>query len=144
MVGERPDFVMAWVGLGELALERSDRATLAEVLGRLEQLPQAGAEAAVLRARGHLARREFAAARARLEAAIAGAPQALGPRVLLSHALLQEGRDLAAAERALRDILVLDPEHAEARHNLTLLLQQQGRTNGTPREESEMALSKER
>ena len=47
--------------------------------------------------------------------------------MLLSYALLQEGRDLAAAERALRDILVLEPENESARHNLSLLLQRLGR-----------------
>jgi hypothetical protein len=56
--------------------------------------------------------------------AIAQFPQAIEPRVVLSQALLQEGQDAAAAERALRDILTLDPNHYEARHNLGVLLQQ--------------------
>jgi cytochrome c-type biogenesis protein CcmH/NrfG len=47
--------------------------------------------------------------------------------VILSHVLLQEGRDWAAAEGALRQVLALDPSHAEARQNLALLLRQQGR-----------------
>jgi hypothetical protein len=42
--------------------------------------------------------------------------------------LLQEGRDWEGAERALRDVLALDPGHAEARHNLDVLLHQQGRS----------------
>src|SRR5262249_14958569 len=45
------------------------------------------------------------------------------------HALLQEGKDRAAAEEALRDVLVLDPGHAEARHNLAVLLDQQNRAS---------------
>src|SRR5437899_3246178 len=61
-----------------------------------------------------------------LEETIAGAPEALWPRVVLSHVLLQEGRDWVAAEQALRDILARDPAHAEARRNLALLQQQQG------------------
>ncbi len=60
-----------------------------------------------------------------LEETIARAPEALWPRVVLSHVLLQEGRDWTAAEQALRDILVLAPDHAEARRNLGILLQQQ-------------------
>src|SRR5262249_45196634 len=84
-------------------------------------------EAAVLRARGQLARREFAGARQVLEETMARAPEALWPRVVLSHVLLQEGRDWPAAEHALREILTREPDHAEARRNLTLLLQQQGR-----------------
>jgi Tfp pilus assembly protein PilF len=78
-------------------------------------------ESAVLRARGYLARQDFAAAREVLHEAIARAPRALWPRVILTHAWLQEGRDAAAAERALLDVLELDPEHKEARHNLAVL-----------------------
>jgi hypothetical protein len=48
-------------------------------------------------------------------------PLALPPRVLLSHVLLQENKDLAGAEKALRAVLELDPANAEARHNLALL-----------------------
>jgi Tfp pilus assembly protein PilF len=55
------------------------------------------------------------------------APQALRPRVLLSRVLLQEGRDLAAAEKALRDVLAMDPNHAEAKHNLAILLSERRR-----------------
>jgi hypothetical protein len=39
--------------------------------------------------------------------------------------LLQEGRDWNAAENALRDVLTLDPNHAEARQNLAVLMRQQ-------------------
>jgi hypothetical protein len=53
--------------------------------------------------------------------------QALGPRVLLSQVLLQEGRDWEAAERALRDVLSIDPHHAETKHNLSVLLRHLGR-----------------
>jgi hypothetical protein len=76
----------------------------------------------LLRARGYLARREFRDARHLTESLIAQHPRTLAPRVLLSHVLPQEGLDRAAAERALREILSLDPSHAEARHNLDVLL----------------------
>jgi glycosyltransferase involved in cell wall biosynthesis len=112
----RPDFAPAWQALGELYLRQKRWDELEAVAAKL------GAGAVLLRARGHLARREFAAARALLEEAIARAPTALAPRVALSHAWLQEGHDPAAAERALRDVLALDPDHAEARHNLAVLL----------------------
>jgi ferric-dicitrate binding protein FerR (iron transport regulator) len=59
-----------------------------------------------------------------LEEALTRAPAEWWPRVVLSHVLLQEGRDWAAAEAALRDILARDPQHAEACRNLALLLQQ--------------------
>ena len=51
-VAERPDFAPAWVGLAELYLAQQRRPDLEAVLGRLESLPQAAAEAAALRARG--------------------------------------------------------------------------------------------
>jgi tetratricopeptide (TPR) repeat protein len=121
-VAERPDFTPGWLGLGELSLAQGRWAELESVAQHLEAAPAGAEEAALLRARGHLKRREFEAARRLMEGAIARSPQALPPRVILSHALLQEGRDHAAAERALRDILALDPLHAEARHNLAVLL----------------------
>ncbi len=88
-------------------------------------VPAAG-EAAVLRARGLLARRDYAAALAALAPACAGAPDALWPRVIRSHVLLQEGRDPDAAERAVRDVLALDPGNAQAQHNLYVLAQRRG------------------
>jgi hypothetical protein len=54
-------------------------------------------------------------------------PKAPGPRVLFSQILLQEGRDWDAAERALRDVLSIDPDHAETKHNLNVLLRRLGR-----------------
>ena len=44
---------------------------------------------------------------------------------LLSHALLQQGMDLAPGEKALRDVLMIDRDDQEARSNLTVLLRQQ-------------------
>ena len=66
----------------------------------------------------------FSAARQLLEEAVSRWPKALWPRVILSHALLQQGCDLAAAEQALHDVLALDPGHTEARHNLALVRKQ--------------------
>jgi tetratricopeptide (TPR) repeat protein len=118
---EQADFVPAWLGLGELYLAQGRQADLEDVAGQLANGLGRPVEGSVLRARGHLARREFAAARSLLEAAIAEAPREVWPRTILSHVYLQEGEDWAAAERALRDILQLDPQHAEARRNLEVL-----------------------
>jgi hypothetical protein len=87
-------------------------------------------EGAVLRARGFLARRQFIEARRQLEETIHNAPHALWPRVVLTHVLLQEGRDWRSAEQSLRDVLELAPNHAEARRNLDILLRQQQQGNG--------------
>ena len=126
-VQEEPTFLPGWLGLEDVyvALGRWDG--LESVARSMERLPQGSVESAVTRARAHLARREFALARGLLEQTIATAPLALRPRVLLSYVLLQEGRDLAAAERALRDVLALDPEHPDAKQNLAALLRHMGR-----------------
>jgi tetratricopeptide (TPR) repeat protein len=132
VLAERPDLAAAWLGLGQLHLAAGRWPDLEAAAAGLEALPRGAAEAAVLRARGCLARRHFAAARELLEGAIAQAPVALTPRVLLSHALLQEGRDPEAAERALRDVLALDPNNAEASHNLAVLLRRNGQPGNGP------------
>jgi tetratricopeptide (TPR) repeat protein len=125
---ECPGFLPAWLGLAELYLAQGRWADLEDAAGRLAAVPGVSpAEAVVLRARSHMGRKEYPAARQLLEAAIAQAPRELPPRVVLSHCLLQEARDGAAAERALRNVLGLDPDHAEARRNLAILLEHQGR-----------------
>jgi GT2 family glycosyltransferase/tetratricopeptide (TPR) repeat protein len=129
-VEERPDFVPAWVGLGELAVADGRWDEAEGVAARLEGELGAQTEGAVLRGQGHLARKEFAEARTALEGAVARWPQAVWPRIILTHVLLQEGRDWAAAERALRGVLELDPGNAQARQNLEVLLRQQGRAAG--------------
>jgi tetratricopeptide (TPR) repeat protein len=124
---ERPDFQPAWLGLGQAYLVKGLWEELEGVARRLERSPAGRLEAAVLRARAHLARKEFDRARGVLGPAIKEFPDAVWPRVILSHALLQEGRDPAAAEAALRDVLALEPDNPEARQNLAVLLREQRR-----------------
>jgi tetratricopeptide (TPR) repeat protein len=123
-VVERGDFQPAWLGLGEVYLTQQRWPELDEIVGRLSALPDGETEAATLRARGHLARRQFGRARAVLQGTIARHPEALRPRVLLSPVLLQEGQDWPAAEQALHGVLRLAPNHAEARRNLEVLRRQ--------------------
>jgi GT2 family glycosyltransferase/tetratricopeptide (TPR) repeat protein len=124
---EKPPFIPAWLALGDLLLRQQRRPALQRLTDALGREPNGRLEAAVLRARGHFARKDFAAARAELEHTLPRFPEALGPRVLLSHVLLQEGRDPMAAERAIREVLALDPANGEAKHNLNILLKQAGR-----------------
>jgi tetratricopeptide (TPR) repeat protein len=126
-LAERPDCEPAWMGLAELYLRSERWPDLEYFLEKLEGQGTPPAKVGWLRARGHIQRREYAAARRTLEGVIALDPGAPGPRILLSQVLLQEGRDWAAAERALRDVLALDPTHAETRHNLRVLLRRLGR-----------------
>jgi glycosyltransferase involved in cell wall biosynthesis/tetratricopeptide (TPR) repeat protein len=118
---DRPGFLPARVGLAELYLHQERWPDLEATLAALEQSPPGAAEAALLRGKAHLARREFAAARSLLEAERARRPDCLAVLTTLSHVLLQEDRDHAAAEGLLCDILAHDPGHAQARQNLLAL-----------------------
>jgi tetratricopeptide (TPR) repeat protein len=124
-LAERADFEPSWLGLAEVYLRKARWPELEDLLQHLTQQGAPRAKLGWLRARGQVLRKDFAAARRTLEEVNTLDPLAMGPRVLLSQALLQEGRDWIAAEQALCDVLGLDPQHAESRHNLALLLQQQ-------------------
>jgi glycosyltransferase involved in cell wall biosynthesis len=131
-VEENPAFTPAWVGLGNLYCRSERWADLERVLAHVQTHDPDSIDVPVLQARRQLARRDFAGARGLADAAIRRAPRAVGPRLLLSHVLLQEG-DLAAAEPALRAVLALDPNHAEASRNLDQLLARKSRApEGAP------------
>jgi FkbM family methyltransferase len=126
-LADRPDYVPAWVGLADVLLAQRRRPEAEAIVARLRAAAPTRPDGDLLHARILLARQDFGGARAGLEALIAAQPRALPPRVLLSHVLLQAGADVGAAERALRDVLALAPDHAEARQNLAVLLRRRGR-----------------
>jgi Flp pilus assembly protein TadD len=74
-----------------------------------------------------LARKEFDSAKTIFSQTAEEFPAMLEPRILLSYAYLQEGKDWDAAEQALHAVLALDPGNKEARNNLTVLCRQQGK-----------------
>src|SRR5207248_750492 len=90
---------------------------------------EANAEGRVLRARGMLARKEYGPAKGILREVAAKNPGWVYPRIILSHVLLQEGQDEAAAEQVLREIVELDPSQAESWRNLAVLYRHQGMTD---------------
>jgi glycosyltransferase involved in cell wall biosynthesis len=120
-IDEKPDYAPALISLEEVYLRQTRWPDLEALAQRLERDRSLVADAAVTRARGHLARKEFAIARSLLEAAIDGHPLAFRPRLLLTHVLLQDGTDPSAAKAALLAVLELDPQHEEARRNLAVL-----------------------
>jgi tetratricopeptide (TPR) repeat protein len=126
ILAEQPGMASAWQGLGGIYLQQQRWADMERAIERLERCSGHLIEGTLLRARAHLTRGEFAAAKDRLQEAIARAPKALAPRIGLSHVLMLEGRDWPAAEQALRDILVLDPMHSEALRNLEILERRRG------------------
>jgi tetratricopeptide (TPR) repeat protein len=127
VVVEQPTYLRAWLMLGDLYLAQQRWGDLEQAIERLEKELHLPAEAALLKARGCMARKDFASARRLVEESIAHAPGAIWPREMLSHVLMAEGRDWAAAEKAVRDVLAMDPGNAPAKQNLAALLARQQR-----------------
>jgi tetratricopeptide (TPR) repeat protein len=61
------------------------------------------------------------------EKIIADNPLAVRAQVILSHVLLQEYQELAAAEGTLRQVVELDPSQGESWRNLAVLYREQNR-----------------
>ena len=123
---ERRDYTNAWLRLSDIWAAQGrlgELAVLEQVAQELEPTGQRAEDVLLLRLAVQVGRKDFAAARSMLSNAIAANPKWLTPRVALSQVLLQEGRDWNAADRALHDVLALDPQNAMARHNLTVLAQ---------------------
>jgi tetratricopeptide (TPR) repeat protein len=127
VLAEFPELPAAWIGLAELRLMQNRLTELDDILARLDVMSHDAQAVGLLRARLHLARRAFAAAKQILEQLVDKSPHAVEPRRLLSYALLQEGSNEEAAEQSLRELLRLVPDDAEARHNLAVLHRKQGR-----------------
>ncbi len=123
----RPDWMPALRGLAEIYLEQKRWGELDEMVRQMNNQSPNSADVALLQGRVHLAKDEYPAARKTFEELIRKIPDAIQPRVLLTHALIREAKDWPAAEQALREVLARDPKHAETRHNLAVLLRQQGR-----------------
>ena len=124
IMADHPEYEPGWRGLAELALSTQRWHVVEEIAKSLEGRAGGYSLATLFRGRVMLARKEFDPARRCFQQIKEELPQALEPRIYLSYAYLQEGKDWVAAEHALRDILALDPNHAEARHNLDVLLRQ--------------------
>jgi glycosyltransferase involved in cell wall biosynthesis/Flp pilus assembly protein TadD len=121
VIAEKPDFTEAWIGLADLYLTHGRRDAAAELARRLRANPQRAGEAASVEARCLAAINDFAGARRVLEQALAAAPGAVGLNLALANVLLAEDRDHAAAEKALRAVLAVEPNHTQARQNLETL-----------------------
>jgi tetratricopeptide (TPR) repeat protein len=127
VLAEQPHFAPALLGLAEVYLVQGRWSDLDRMAAQMESRTPGTIDGLVLRARGQLARREFAEARSLLENAVTKVPQSVWARRVLTHVLLQQGSDPEAAERCLRELLVLVPDDVEARNNLALLLDRQAR-----------------
>lgn len=118
---ERSDSEPAWMSLAELYLRNARWHELHSLLDELAMTGVSEAKLNWLRARGHMQRQEYASARRILEKSVETDATATGPLLLLSQALIHEGKDWVAAEKTLQAVLKLHPANQEARHNLQVL-----------------------
>src|SRR5262249_51190837 len=88
LLEHRPGRPMVPAGAPLRSATRAALNNLYQAQGRARELE---VNALLVQARGHLERKEFAAARQFVEQAIARAPDAFTPRLALSHVLLLEG-----------------------------------------------------
>jgi GT2 family glycosyltransferase/predicted Zn-dependent protease len=121
VVAEQPGYGPSLLALAEHYLEQNENGKFAILMDQLAVLPNLAHETELLHNRALLAQGCFRAAQDGFRRLIVQNPHWLPPRLFLSHALLQEGRDWRAAEQALLDILVLAPSHSDARKNLEVL-----------------------
>ena len=124
---EQPDFTVAWICLSDVIMSQGKWDAAEGIAPQLEARPGGALTATLLRAALHMFRKDYATARQLAEAAVAQAPQAVWPREVLSHVLVLEGRDWVAAERALRDLLALQPNNPTALQNLAVAQRELGR-----------------
>jgi tetratricopeptide (TPR) repeat protein len=122
---ENPDFAAAHEGLATIYLMQKRWIELDSALERLKSIDSFGAE--LMKARIHLAKGEFGAARWQLSQLIDRHPHVMAPRLLLCNALIEEGKDWHAAERALIDVIERLPDDADAQRNLDLVRRKLGR-----------------
>ncbi len=126
-LAQRPDALRSLFELGLLLLEQDRTGETEPIVQQLNVLGRVGELAAtMLRAQSYLKRDDVAAARRLLETAVTAGPPALEPRLMLSRLLVKHGADGEATEQALRSVLSLDPNHAEARRELAALLDKSG------------------
>lgn len=118
---ESPEFYSARIGLAETYLRTQEQSAFEAQIAELQRVPSLELDVQLLQAKRLLASKSYDEAKACLLATIAKYPDALAPKVILSHAYLQEGKDWKGAEQALLKVLELDPNNNEAARNLMVL-----------------------
>ena len=119
---EEPAFKQSRMLLGEVLVRKHDWDGLERYADELAKSGPAGdIDAAALRGRARIARKEFGAARFSLRQATLQHPQALRLWQLLAQATLAEGIHLREGEIALQRILELDPDDEMAKRSLQAL-----------------------
>jgi tetratricopeptide (TPR) repeat protein len=131
-LAEEPNFTVAWLCLCDLYINQGQWSQAEQVAREAEAQPGGSLTATLLRARAHMFRQDYTVARQLAEQAVRLAPQAIMPREVLSHVLVLEGRDWLAAERAVRDLLALQPNNPSALQNLAVAQRELARMGVSP------------
>lgn len=113
VVGTFPDDTHGWYTLGRVYIDVGDRQKLLAAVERLGPCPQGGVFAILLLASWHLQQGELVPAGAFIEQVIGEAPQMPLPRLLRCEWLTRTGAPLEARLQACRDLLRVQPGHAE-------------------------------
>lgn len=130
-VTEAPAFLPSWYALGDLAVRFGNWIECERIAERVRQLgPDGEIEAERLTAESCAGRGEVPSALQGLELALGKHPQALPLRLIECRLRMRDGSDLVAAERAVRAVLTLAPDHPVARRDLEMLRRQSGRLTG--------------
>ena len=130
-LAEESNSLPSGLELAGLYLRQARLSELDRLLERLDgqanaaASPEARIKVLALRARVHLARQEYPAAKELLRTGLAQFPDSVYLWQVQSHALLQEDKDPHAAEQALRKLIELQPDNAGARRSLQTLLSRQ-------------------
>jgi len=122
VLATRPNFTPAWLGLTDICMARCRPALGEALLESARAVPGNGLNVALIQAQLLEKQGKVPEAKKLLQQICAEFGRALPPRIALSRLLLAEGRDWAAAEHALRNVLEIDPNNKEAQYNLALLL----------------------
>ena len=118
VVNEQPGFALGRLALADLYLAQQRWQDVEPLLTPIRRDPASATDAALMIARAHLGRRDFASARGILEEINAAAPGQMRVLMLLTQVLLEQGTDRDAAESSLKAILAIDPTHAAARRTM--------------------------
>ena len=111
-----PTDTQTWYNLGLVYLDAVDPQNLQGVLDRLLTCPQGSVFARLLRALWHLRYQQLRSAEKLIDELVAEVPRMALPRMLRAEWLSRRGAPFEAQEKALRDLLRVDPSNGEAIH----------------------------
>jgi O-antigen biosynthesis protein len=117
VVREVPHYRTGWRGLGDVLLKRGKLEEVGATADLLCRDDATRVEGSLLKGRLAVARGDVATARRELEGAASAQPDDQEPWRALSQLLFDHGRP-GEAERALREVVRLDPLDGSAHHNL--------------------------